>query len=131
MAGTSERRQAATEHYAAGMAAINTVLDRADEIHTLLHHLQDAAAAQDVVAAARAVIDMTTPLAAGLHRLLDAAQHATTYRAKTDLANDIGTRTRLLFPRVSRPTANQPDAPADTGDPRDSRHLDSSPERLP
>ena len=99
MANSADRREAATRHYATAMAAINTLLDLADQLRTLLQHIQDATQTDDLLDAARQMIEGAGQLERAVNDLHTAAINAAVYRSKSELARDLATRTGLLFPR--------------------------------
>ena len=99
MANSADRREAATRHYATAMAAINTLLDLADQLRTLLQHIQDATQTDDLLDAARQMIEGAGQLGRAVNDLHTAAINAAVYRSKSELARDLATRTGLLFPR--------------------------------
>ena len=99
MANSADRREAATRHYATAMATINTLLDHADQLRTLLQHIQDATQTDDLLDAARQMIEGAGQLERAVDDLHTAAINAAVYRSKSELARDLATRTGLLFPR--------------------------------
>ena len=117
MTPSTDKRHAATAHYAAGTAAINAMFDRADNLRDLLDQIRAAAGDSDVVHAARDVLEVNVRLDASLNGLRDAAIAAAAYRSKSDLAADLGTRVGLLFSRPAtsgddhRPDDRQTAAP--------------------
>ena len=102
MANSADRREAATRHYATAMATINTLLDHADQLRTLLQHIQDATQTDDLLDAARQMIEGAGQLERAVGDLHTAAINAAVYRSKSELARDLATRTGLLFPRPDR-----------------------------
>ena len=107
MANSADNREAATRHYATAMATINTLLDHADQLRTLLQHIQDAAGADDLLDAARQMLDRAGQLEHAVGDLHTAAINAAVYRSKSELARDLGTRTGLLFPRPDPADGNR------------------------
>ena len=107
MANSADKREAATRHYATAMATINTLLDHADQLRTLLQHIQDAAGADDLLDAARQAIDRADQLERAVNDLHAAAINAAVYRPKSELARDLGTRAGLLFPRPDPADGNR------------------------
>jgi hypothetical protein len=97
---TLDRRQAATARYAIAAAAINTVFDRCDELRDYLARLSDTALGADPLRAAVDVVQLAERLAGSLEAVITAAADASEHRSKGDLANDLGTRLGLLFPRA-------------------------------
>lgn len=104
-----ERRNAATEQYATATNAINTLFDRADELRHLLGQIENSAQRTDPL---RAASDVSS-LAEQLPGVVVAVQHAATtaggYRNRSDLAADLDTTSRALFPRLRDETTIGPD----------------------
>ena len=107
MVNSADRREAATRHYATAMATINTLLDHADQLRSLLQHIQDAARTDDPLDAARQMLDRAHRLERAVNDLHTAAINAAVYRSKSELARDLATRTGLLFPRPAPADGNR------------------------
>lgn len=114
MDNTPTRRQTATQQYAIATATINTMFDRDDELRDTLTAIATTAAGTDPLRAAHDIAEHATRMMQLVDQLTTAVNAAAAYRAKTELAADIGTRPSLLFPRTRTADMTSPAESADT-----------------
>ena len=100
-----EGRRAATEAHLEAIATINALFDRLEELSEARHRLTGVAplaADDDPIRDAETLLHRAQLLSQTLAAVRAAAVDASTHRRRSDLAADIGTKPRVLFPRVGR-----------------------------
>lgn len=107
-----EQRRAATEHHQHAIASINEMFDRLDEVTAARRRLTGVVpldAGGDPVRDAEVLLEHAEALHQALDRLRRSALVAAEHRRRSDLADDIGTKTTALFPRpIDKAPADTP-----------------------
>lgn len=119
---TADRRAAATAQHERAIAAISALFDRVEDLRSARERfggIEPLAPDDDPIRDGEALIGLAEQLATALGKVREAADAAAEYRTRSELANDLGTRTTALFPRPARQRKPARPAPA----PLDASHL--------